>query len=60
MSNPFTYFKKPQNSKEAQSNINYWWFIKMGGCPSDQIEANWNTYIKEMMRGAQKELSSFS
>ena len=60
MSNPFTYYKTPKSKKEAQSNINYWWYVKMGGCPQGQIEANWKTYIKEMMRDAQKELSSFS
>lgn len=60
MSNPFSYFKKPETKKQAQSNINYWWYVKMGGCPEGEIEANWNTYIKEMMRYSQKELSSFS
>lgn len=60
MSNPFSYFKKPETKKQAQSNINYWWYVKMGGCPEGEIEANWNTYIKEMMRYSKKELSSFS
>jgi hypothetical protein len=58
--NPFTYYKKPSNHQEAQSNVNYWWFEGMGDCPIDTIEAHWNTYIKEMKRSAAKELQIFS
>lgn len=60
MPNPFEYFKKPKDIMEAQSNVNYWWYEKMGGVPVDTVEANWNTYIKEMMREADKELSNFT
>jgi len=56
MSNPFTYYKKPQSRQEAQSNINYWWYEGMGECPEDSIPANWKTFIREMRRGAEREL----
>lgn len=59
MSNPFLYTKNPSNKFEAQQNINYWWFEGMGGCPENTIEANWNTFIREMKREANKELSYF-
>jgi hypothetical protein len=57
MSNPFTYYKKPSNREEGQSNVNYWWFENMGGCPPDAVEANWNTFMKEMKREAATQLS---
>lgn len=58
-SNPFPYFKTPKNLKEAQSNVNYWHFEKMGGCPQDVIEANWNVFMIEMEKDAKKRLSYF-
>ncbi len=54
--NPFEYFKTPSNKKEAQSNINHWWYIKMGGVPEGEIEANWNVYIKSMTDQAKRDL----
>jgi len=50
--NPFVYYKNPTTTKEAQSNINYFWFEGMldnkeiedsGHCPAD-----YRTYIKAM------------
>jgi len=52
MPNPFTYYKVPASTKEAQSNINHYWFEGMltngeieelGHCPAD-----YRTYIKAM------------
>lgn len=53
--NPFTYTKTPQTIIEAQSNINYWWFEGME-CPEGEIEANWNTFIREMKRAADRDI----
>jgi hypothetical protein len=52
LSNPFGYYKTPNTRAEAQSNVNYWWYEGMGECPSDAVEAGWDTYIKEMKREA--------
>lgn len=54
--NPFTYFKVPTNKKEAQSNINHWWFKKMGGAPQGEIEASWNVYIRSMVDQAKRDM----
>jgi hypothetical protein len=53
--NPFPYTKKPTNIREAQNNINYWWYLGME-CPPDVIEAHWQTYIKEMKRDAVRDI----
>lgn len=61
MSNPFTYYKKPATVKEAQSNINYWWFE--GSLTTDQIEdlghipANYRSFIKSMTQSAKSDLA---
>ena len=50
--NPFVYYKNPTTVKEAQSNINYFWFEGM--LSNDEIEdlgycpADYRTYIKAM------------
>ena len=49
--NPFPYTKNPTTPFEAQNNINYWWYEGME-CPVGEIEANWNTFIREMKREA--------
>lgn len=54
--NPFEYFKTPSNKKEAQSNINHWWYVMMGGVPEGEIEANWNVYIRSMTDQAKRDL----
>jgi len=56
--NPFQYIKDPKSLIEAQTNVNYWWFEGMG-CPEGQIEANWNTFIREMKRSAERDLQKF-
>lgn len=53
--NPFPYTKNPTTLLEAQSNINYWWYEGME-CPVGEIEANWNTFIREMKRSADRDL----
>lgn len=54
--NPFTYYKTPTNRIEAQSNINHWWFEKMGGVPEGVIEAHWNVYIRSMIDEAKRDM----
>lgn len=49
--NSFPYTKNPTTLFEAQNNINYWWYQGME-CPVGEIEANWNTFIREMKREA--------
>ena len=56
MESPFHYFKKPATIKEAQSNINYWTWVKLGGCPDNEVKANWNTYIRSMEYSAKMDL----
>jgi hypothetical protein len=53
--NPFTYTKNPKTIMEAQNNINYWWYEGME-CPTNTIEAHWNTFIKEMKRDADRDM----
>jgi len=61
MSNPFTYYPKPATVREAQSNINHWWFEGM--LSTDEIEslghipASYRTYIRTMSDDAKRELS---
>lgn len=61
MANPFTYTKQPATVREAQANINYWWFEGMQ--TSEELEAQgilpaaFNTYIAEMKRSAQADLA---
>ena len=64
MANPFTYTKTPENKKQAQANINYFWFEGM--LSNDEIEelghipASYKTYINEMLRASRAELAKFS
>jgi len=58
--NQFTYYKSPMSKKEAQSNVNHWWYIKMGDVPEGENVANWNTYVKSMTQDANRILKSFS
>jgi len=64
MSNPFTYTKTPENKKQAQANINYFWFEGM--LSNDEIEelghipANYKTYINEMLRASCADLAKFA
>jgi hypothetical protein len=53
--NPFRYTKNPQTLAEARANSNYWWFEGME-CPAGEIEANWNTFIREMKRSAANDI----
>jgi hypothetical protein len=52
--NPFPYTKNPQTIKDAYSNLNHWWFEGML-CPDGYIESNWNTFIREMKRDANRD-----
>ena len=60
MTNPFTYTKQPATTKQAQANVNYWYFEGMQ--TSEELEeqgilpAAFNTYITEMKRSAQADL----
>jgi len=64
MSNPFTYYKNPTNKKQAQSNINYWYYEGMA--PDCEIEESGflpvqhRVFIREMLRQAKKDLESLS
>lgn len=53
--NPFPYTKNPTTIMEAQNNINYWWYEGMER-PAGEIEANWNTFIREMKRDAGRDM----
>jgi hypothetical protein len=55
--NPFPYTKTPTTRLEAQNNINYWWYEGME-CPSTAVEANWDTFIREMKRAAKIDLNN--
>ncbi len=57
---PYEYFKKPENRKQAQSNLNVWAWVRLGGCPEGELAVNWNTYVSAMTRDATRELSKFS
>ena len=61
--NPFKYYKKPSNKKEAQSNINYWHYEGMLSTKDiedmGKIPANYKSYIKSMKQDAQRELKNF-
>ena len=62
MSNPFTYYKKPETRKQAQSNINYWYYEGMA--TDSEIEESGflpvqhRVFIREMKRQASKDLES--
>jgi hypothetical protein len=47
--------KKPTSIMEARNNISYWWYEGME-CPPGVIEADWQTYIKEMKRSADSDM----
>ena len=61
MSNPFTYYKTPETRKQAQSNINYWWFESMA--PDCEIEESGflpvqhRVFVRSMMQQARKDLT---
>ena len=58
MPNPFTYYKSPTTTKEAQESINYYWFEGM--LSNDEIEdlghvpAQYRTFIKSMTQEFQR------
>ena len=62
--NPFKYYKKPTNKKEAQSNVNFWHYVGMAD--NDEIEdmgkipANYKSYAKSMKQDAQRELKKMN
>ena len=62
--NPFKYYKKPANKKEAQSNVNFWHYVGMAD--NDEIEdmgkipANYKSYAKSMKQDAQRELKKMN
>lgn len=62
--NPYKYYKTPQSSEQAQSNINYWWYESM--VDDSDIEAmghfpvHYRTYIHEMARDARREHKNLS
>lgn len=51
--NPFEYYKTPKTVEEAQSTINYWWYVSMGGEHTGNPQ--WFHYIRENMRLAKKQ-----
>ena len=61
MSNPFNYYKTPETRKQAQSNINYWWFESMA--PDCEIEESGflpvqhKVFVRSMMQQARKDLA---
>jgi hypothetical protein len=62
--NPYKYYKKPSNRKEAQSNVNYWHYVGMAS--NDEIEAmgkvpaTYKSYAKSMMQDARRELKKIT
>ena len=64
MANPFTYYKKPETRKQAQSNINYWYYEGMAtACETEEsgfLPVQHRVFIREMMRQAKKDLESLS
>ena len=62
--NPFKYFKKPSNKKEAQSNVNYWHYVGMASNKEiedmGQVPASYKTYAKSMKQDAERELKKFN
>ena len=62
MANPFTYTKQPATTKQAQANVNHWYFEGMQTIEElDEqgiLPAAFNTYIKEMKRSAQADLAT--
>lgn len=61
--NPFKYYKKPSNKKEAQSNVNYWHYEGMLSTKDmedmGKIPANYKSFIKTMKHEAEKDLKKF-
>ena len=61
MPNPFEYYKTPETRKQAQSNINHWWFESMA--PDCEIEESGflpvqhRVFIREMMQQAKRDLA---
>ena len=61
MANPFQYFKKPETVKEAQSNVNYWFYE--GFLTTEEMEelghipANYRSFIKAMTHEAKTDLA---
>lgn len=61
--NPFKYYKKPSNKKEAQSNVNYWHYEGMLSNKDiedmGKIPANYKSFIKTMKQEAERDLKKF-
>ena len=62
MSNPFPYYKNPTTKRQAQSNINYWWYEGMAtDCEIEEsgfLPVQHRVFIREMTRQARKDLES--
>ena len=58
--NPFTYTKNPTTTKQAQGNVNHWYFegMQTNAELEEQgiLPAAFNSYILEMKRSAKADL----
>ena len=56
---PFKYFKKTTTIEEAQSNIDYWDWIKLTICPDTELKASWDNYVESMEYAARQDMAKF-
>ena len=61
MSNPFEYYKTPETRKQAQSNINHWWYESMAtDCEIEEsgfLPVQHRVFVREMVQQAKRDLA---